>query len=118
MAVKEINEDDTRAMRGVLSWMDAFKEIRHTMPLQHAYTFMLVALEEGLGVSEYAERANVAQTVMTRHLLDIGLQTRTREPGLGLVMQRPAPMDMRKHQAFLTPKGKALLHKLLRAAKR
>ena len=117
MASKEFNEDQTRALRSVMTWMEAFKEVRPTMPLQHAYTFLLVALEEGLGVNEYAERANVAQTVMTRHLLDIGMQTRSREPGLGLVMQKTNPLDMRQHQAFLTPKGKALLHKIVRAAK-
>jgi DNA-binding MarR family transcriptional regulator len=110
-------DDDIRAVKNVMTWMDAFRAVRSTMPLQHAYTFLLVAMNEGLSVSDYAERAGVSQTVMTRHLLDIGMQTRSREPGLDLVMQKTDPMDMRKHQSFLTPKGKALLHRIIRAAK-
>lgn len=105
---------NTAGLRDAVALLDVFRSVRATMPLQHAYTFLLVAMEEGLGVLEYAERAGVAQSVMTRHLLDIGLQTRKREPGLGLVIQRPDPLDMRKHQTFLTPAGKALLHKVMR----
>jgi hypothetical protein len=82
------------------------------MPLQHAYTFLLVALNEGQGVMEYAEKAGVAQTVMTRQLLDIGSQNRKREPGYGLVMQRLDPLNLRRHQTFLTKEGRALLHEL------
>lgn len=105
---------DLRAITDTVALFDAFREIRHDMPLQHAYTFMLVALKEGLGVIEYAEQAGVAQTVMTRHLLDIGSQNRKREPGYGLVMQRSDPLDLRKHQTYLTPKGRALLNRVLR----
>jgi DNA-binding MarR family transcriptional regulator len=112
-----LRDEDTKAIKNVLVWIDAFREVRKTMPLQHAYTFLLVAMSEGLSVSEYAERAGVAQTVMTRHLMDIGLQTRRREPGLDLVKTKTNPLDMRQHQAFLTQKGKALLHKIIRAAK-
>jgi hypothetical protein len=36
--------------------MEAFRAIRRTMPLQHAYAFIFVALEEGRSVSEYAKR--------------------------------------------------------------
>jgi DNA-binding MarR family transcriptional regulator len=112
-----LRDEDTKAIKNVLVWIDAFRAVRKTMPLQHAYTFLLVAMTEGRSVSEYAERAGVAQTVMTRHLLDIGQQTRDREPGLGLVMTKTNPTDMRQKQAFLTPDGKALLHKIIRAAK-
>jgi hypothetical protein len=75
---------------------------------------MLVALDEGRGVIEYAERAGVAQSVMTRNLLDMGSHNRKREKGLGLVMQRMDPLDMRKHQTFLTSEGRALAHKIIR----
>jgi hypothetical protein len=37
--------------------MEAFRAIRRTMPLQHAFAFLSVALEEGHSVSEYAKRA-------------------------------------------------------------
>jgi DNA-binding MarR family transcriptional regulator len=110
-----LSQADSDRLTIGLAFLEAFRTIRPTMPLQHAYAFMLVAMEEGLGVTEYAERAGVAQTVMTRHLLDIGMRNRRREEGYGLVVQRMDPMDMRKHQTFLTSEGRALIHKVLRA---
>jgi hypothetical protein len=35
------------------------------MPLQQAYAFLFVALEEGRSVEEYAKRAGITQPVMT-----------------------------------------------------
>ena len=101
----------------VMGFMDEMRKVRPTMPLQHAYTFMLVALNEGQGVQEYAELADVSQSVMTRNLLDLGERNRRREPGYGLVMQRMDPMDMRRHQTFLTPEGKALLRRIVHAVR-
>ena len=105
------------SVKTALHLLDAFRAVRPTMPLQHAYAFLLVAEEEGLGVTEYAERANVAQTVMTRHLLDIGSHNRRRQEGYGLVIQRPDPNDFRRHQTFLTNEGKALYHRIQRIMK-
>src|SRR5437764_79820 len=94
--------EQKQAIRAAIQMLDAFRAERPTMPLQYAYTFLLVAENEGKTVAEYAGLAGVAQTVMTRHLLDIGSQTRKRKPGLGLVMQRQDPLDLRKHQTFLS----------------
>jgi DNA-binding MarR family transcriptional regulator len=117
MGVLSVAHDDDanrRAITDAVALFDAFREVRHDMPLQHAYTFMLVALKEGKGVGYYTEQAGVAQTVMTRHLLDIGEQNRKREPGYGLVEKRPNLMDLREHQVWLTPKGRTLLNRVLR----
>lgn len=117
MSSTKLRDDEKIVLKNVMQLLDAFRAVRPTMPLQHAYAFLLVAMDEGQGVMEYAERAGVAQTVMTRHLLDMGSHTRKREPGLGLVVQRMDPMDMRKHQTFLTNEGRALLHKIIRAVR-
>jgi DNA-binding MarR family transcriptional regulator len=114
MSATKLDKDDKAALFRALTFVDAFRKLRPTMPLQHAYTFLLVAMEEGLGVSEYAEKAGVPQTVMTRHLLDMGTHTRTRQEGLGILVSRMDPLDMRKHQTYLTPEGRALLHKIIR----
>ena len=103
--------------RRVMGFLKEFRTVRPTMPLQHAFTFMLVALNEGEGVQEYAELADVSQSVMTRNLLDLGERNRRREPGYGLVMQRMDPLDMRRHQTFLTPEGKALLRRIAHAVR-
>jgi DNA-binding MarR family transcriptional regulator len=115
MSATKLDKEEKAAIFRAMTFVDAFRKLRPTMPLQHAYTFLLVATEEGLGVSEYAEKAGVPQTVMTRHLLDMGSHTRTRNEGLGLVVSRMDPLDMRKHQTYLTSEGRALLHKIIRA---
>lgn len=117
MSTAKLSDDERTALKNAMQLMDAFRTVRPTMPLQHAYAFLMVAMEEGLGVTDYAERAGVPQSVMTRHLLDIGSHTRRREPGLKLVTQHMDPMDMRKHQTFLTPDGRTLLHKIVRSVR-
>jgi DNA-binding MarR family transcriptional regulator len=76
--------------------------------------YFLVALEEGRGVQEYAERASVTQAVMTRILFALGSRSRGRERGYGLVQQGIHTADARKHQTFLTAKGKALKREIAR----
>jgi DNA-binding MarR family transcriptional regulator len=84
------------------------------MPLQYVTAFLLVCHEEGMGVGDYAERAGVSVSVMSRHLLDIGDRNRHMEEGFGLVTYRANPMELRKHEYMLTDKGRALAHKILR----
>ena len=108
---------DCQAFATALNLLGAFLAVRPDMPATHICSFLVVAMEEGLGVHEYAARAAIPPTTMTRHLLDLGSMTRRRVPGLGLLIQRMDPMDMRKHQTFLTPQGKALAHKVMRIIK-
>jgi DNA-binding MarR family transcriptional regulator len=82
------------------------------MPLQYVSTFLLVATYEGRGVLEYADLAGVGQTVMSRHLLDLGSRNRHKEPGFGLVEARPSQKDLRVNEVRLTPKGRALARRL------
>jgi DNA-binding MarR family transcriptional regulator len=94
--------------------MEAFRAIRRTMPLQHAYAFLFVALEEGHSVSEYAERAGTTQAVMTRILFALSSRSRGRQPGYGLVQQVIDPQDGRRTQTFLTVRGNALVREIVR----
>ena len=94
--------------------MEAFRVIRPTMPMQHAYAFLLVSTEEGLGVQEYAERAGVTQPVMIRILLALGPRGQKGAAGCGLVQQAIDSQDSRKHQTFLTAKGRALMREIVR----
>jgi DNA-binding MarR family transcriptional regulator len=97
--------------------LEPFRHIRPTMPLQYVYTFLQVAVDEGKGVTEYAHQAGVSSTVMTRHLLDIGERNRNREEGFRLVTQARDVNDLRRHNARVTPIGKALINKIVNALK-
>jgi DNA-binding MarR family transcriptional regulator len=107
-----ITKDDHGTLQRCLLLIEAFRAIRRTMPLQHAYAFLLVASEEGHSVSEYAKRAGTTQAVMTRILF--ALSSRKRESGDGLVQQVIDPQDGRRTQTFLTAKGNALVREIVR----
>lgn len=113
-ARKELPDQQKAAMDGILGVLDPFFEIRDTMPLQYLKAFLLVARKEGLGVVDYAQQAGVSMSVMSRHLLDIGERSRHMEKGFGLVTYRSNPMELRKHEYYLTDKGRALAYRLAR----
>jgi DNA-binding MarR family transcriptional regulator len=102
-------------MRAFYRALEPFEHIRRDMPMQYVRTFMLVCIEPGLGVMEYADRAGVSQTVMSRHLLDIGERNRHMEPGFGLVIKRQDPMNLRRWEVLLTEKGRQVARKMMRS---
>jgi DNA-binding MarR family transcriptional regulator len=99
----------------LLTALEPFRNLRGTMPMQYVIAFLLVALDEGQGTTEYARRAGVSASVMSRHLLDIGDRNRHMEEGFGLVTQRQDPLNLSKHQHMLTDKGRAIAQQILRA---
>lgn len=101
--------------RALLSTTDPWFELRNDMPAQYIRTFLMVAAEEGLGVGDYARKAGVAKSVMSRHVLDLGDFNRKREPGFELLEQHVDIMERRRHAIYLTPKGRALLERMKRA---
>jgi DNA-binding MarR family transcriptional regulator len=109
-----IEGEDKRAATSLFNAMREFMRERGDMPAQYILSFLLVAMEEGQSVTDYARAAGVSNSVMSRHLLDIGDRNRQMDKGFGLVTARPNPMELRKHEYFLTPKGKTLLQHVLR----
>ena len=65
------------AAKALLSTLEPFRALRSAMPLQYITAFLQVANEEGLGVSDYAKRAGVSVSTMSRHLLDIATEPGT-----------------------------------------
>jgi DNA-binding MarR family transcriptional regulator len=108
------NKGEQLALRKGLLFVEAFRAIRRVMPLQHAYAFLHVAIEEGLSVSEYAERVGVTQSVMTRILFSLASGGQGRAPGYDLVQQTTDLEDPRITQTFLTARGKVLMREVVR----
>jgi len=109
-----LTKDEQRALLKCLLFMEAFRVIRPIIPMQHAFAFLLVAMEEGRGVQEYAERAGITQPVMTRVLLALDPRGQKGAAGVGLVQQATDTEDFCKRQTFLTGKGKALMREIVR----
>jgi DNA-binding MarR family transcriptional regulator len=96
-------------IRTMLFGLDPFFKIRSTMPASAIQAFLLVAEKEGLGVGEYAKKAGISPTTMSRHLLDMGDRDRHAEAGAGLVEGRENILNRREKVYHLTPKGRAFL---------
>ncbi len=110
----QIDDREREVLLRLLRSLNVFKLLNERMPLQYVTSFLAVATDEGNGVTHYAKRLGVNVTTMSRHLLDIGERNRNMEPGYGLVTYRADPLELRKHQYFLTPKGKQLIHSIMR----
>jgi DNA-binding MarR family transcriptional regulator len=115
--LKTLADSDRKVVKALLGALEPFRVIRGAMPLQYVTAFLLVAEEEGLGVNDYAKRAGVSMSVMSRHLLDIGERNRNMEEGFGLVTYRANPLELRKHEYMLTDKGRTVLHQIMRQLK-
>lgn len=115
---QSVSQDDKAVLHSALAALEPFKNLNSTMPLQYVTAFMLVALEEGKGVTEYAKEAGVAPSVMTRHLADLGDVNRYHEEGYGLVKLETDLMDRRFKKVMLTHVGKGIVAQIVRALKR
>jgi DNA-binding MarR family transcriptional regulator len=116
-SVHKLTREEQTALHMYMSFMEAFRAIRpniQNMPMGDAYGFLVVALEGGLGITEYAERAGITQSGMTRTLSALGEGGRYGAAGFGLVQQVIDGKDLRKRQTFLTAKGKALIREITR----
>lgn len=83
------------------------------LPVGKVISLLTVALKEGLTVDEYAKRAGISATTMSRHLLDLGPVDRNGAPGRGLVDGRTNITNQREKIYGLTPKGRELLAKVI-----
>jgi DNA-binding MarR family transcriptional regulator len=107
--------DQVVTLKNTLKALTPFIDLRDTMPLQYVRAFMLVAIEEGSNVTEYAKRAGVSPSLMTRHLSDLGETNRHHKPGFGLVEQYYNVMDKRERLMRLTPMGRGIAQKICAA---
>jgi hypothetical protein len=93
--------------------LEQMKAGGHSSPIGCLQVFLLVALEPGLSVKEYASRLKVSNRTMRRYLLDIGDRNRQEAPGLRLVTSRP-----NLFKCELTSKGYLLAHQIASAVRK
>lgn len=110
--------EERAVLVNTLKALEPFANLRHTMPLQYVTAFMLVATDEGLNVTEYARRAGTSQSLMTRHLADLGTTNRYHEAGFGLVESFEDVMDRRHKLIRLSAKGRGICAQIVHAHSR
>jgi DNA-binding MarR family transcriptional regulator len=105
--------DEERRLRSLVRIVDHFEDHSPQIPASMIEAFLLVALNEGCSLRQVVEMSGKPQSTMSRQLLDLGDRNRTGAPGLGLVEWRIAPEELRRKEYYLTPKGRALLKRIL-----
>lgn len=117
--VKSITDAERRTAVAFLRGLDVFTDLRGTIPTQYLRAFILIAMDEGRPVGEYAQKAQVSPSVMSRHVLDLADGSRrVNEEGLGLVVSKLNPNNRREHVVYLTDKGRAVFGKIVRNLER
>ena len=99
---------DKRVVQILLWALKPLANLRRTIPLQYALTFLTVALDEGKPVGTYAREMDVNRWVMTRIMQSIGDKSRSGGGGLGLVTIKRTTGYPTRTEVFLTEKGRAV----------
>lgn len=75
-------------------------------------TFLAMAEDEGLTVTEYARKLGTSLNTVSRQLLDLGIRNRKGEPGWRLVEPYIDPQDLRSKSYRLTLEGRQLANRI------
>jgi len=103
----------------ILLWaLKPLTNLRRSIPLPYAVTFLTVALEEGKPVGTYAREMGLNRYVMSRYMQCIGDRGRNGKPGLGLVTIKRTPGYPTRTEVFLTDKGRAAAAAVFRNLRR
>ncbi|MGC1777280.1 MAG: MarR family winged helix-turn-helix transcriptional regulator [Xanthobacteraceae bacterium] len=101
-------ESDRRIAQAFLWALKPLTNLRRPVPLPSMIAFLMVALDEGQGVTTYARGAGIDHASMSRILHSIGDRGRNGSHGLGLIRIERRLADQAKTQIFLTSKGRAI----------
>ena len=95
----------------LLMALEPFFVYSQTLPLRCVQAFLLVAEHPGESVMDYARRAGMTHSSMSRNIADLG-RGRLDRTGYGLLSYRENPSNRSHKQIFLTQSGEALLFKM------
>lgn len=114
--MKDKNNEETRA-RGIKRLDRALRQVRMSIdplvPTQLVQAFLTVAANEGMTLTEIAEKLGTNLSTASRQLLDLSDRNRKMEPGYQLVSRQTDPTNLRVNRYTLTPKGKLLVDELV-----
>ena len=107
------SKSDATALHHHLSTVQLFREVDGAIPASYLAAFLAVAISPGCTVTEVAELIGAGRPVTSRILLALGQRSRDGSAGYDLVDSSRANADLRSVNYFLTPKGRALVDRLL-----
>jgi hypothetical protein len=101
--------------RHLIGFVDILKRadaLQRGMPVAYLLSFVLVAIEEGLSVTEYAKRAGVDRFAMSRYLALLGDGQGEKGEGYGWVKLKRVGIGK---SVTLTRRGRAVLSRMSQA---
>lgn len=88
--------------------LDEFRKRGLNMPVAQIQAFLIVCLDQGLGMSEIASATDTKDSTTSRYLLEMGPHRVPGDSNMQLVERSVDPMDTRRARYKLTKRGKAL----------
>lgn len=107
------NHDVPTSTSRVLSMIKELREVDSTMALSTVATILCVYQMEGANMSEVGEFIGVPVTSMSRIFSILSNYGRGGKDGLDLVYTTEDPKNRSHRLVYLTPKGKALMSKIV-----
>jgi DNA-binding MarR family transcriptional regulator len=98
--------DRSAAIIAVGRILDEFRRLNPNMPVAQIQAFLLVALDEGDGMTEIADKVDVKPSTASRYLIDLGSSA---QDTYGLINRGFDSTNVRKARYHLTDKGKRLV---------
>lgn len=105
--------EDRQALSRILRILKQFRELDSEMQIPQAVTLLTIALNEGISLTELSERTQQATSSASRNVAALSAVHRAGKPGHGLVLNREDPVERRRKQHVLTPKGRTFIMKLV-----
>jgi DNA-binding MarR family transcriptional regulator len=93
--------------------LSAIREIHPQIEAHQVQILLEIAQKPLSTMKELADATDVALSSISRNLDALGDVHRNRKPGLGLVAKDRDPREPRRMIAWLTPKGKEVVSRLL-----
>jgi DNA-binding MarR family transcriptional regulator len=109
---RTLAKDEETTITNLLGAIEPFFALSGRLPARSVQAFLLVASHEGQSVEEYAKRARMSSSTMSRNLADIGEYNRYNEPGFCLIDRRENPLNRREREFRLSEKGRVLARRI------
>ena len=101
-------------LEDAIRFVSVIRRVDTEMPLQQIHCLLLIAKEEdGLSLSDLAKKAEIGVATASRYVAALGKINRHKEEGFNLIEAFEDPMERRRKIIRLTPKGRAIVRRLL-----
>ncbi len=97
----------------LLSVIEKLRLVDPTMPIQTAYTLLLVAKEDEVQMGSLQDKLGLSPAAVSRNILSLSHYRQDYRAGHGLVKSEPDPNERRRKVVSLTKEGKRFVNSLL-----